>query len=331
VPAHGLRRCVATPVDGRGAVGHRRRPLRHPPPTTADPAAALRGAAAATLGFFIWGLVPLYWKQMRGVPAFALITHRIVWSLAFLLGVVAWRRDFASLRPGWATARALALNLLSGALLAVNWTVYVWGVNAGRVIEASLGYFLVPLVNVALGSLLLRERLRPPQWLAIGCAAAGVGVLLGRVGHVPWLALTLAGTWGGYSLLKKRSALGPIAGLTVETLLLGPLALGLLLWWHHTGVGALGRVDPRTHAFVLSAGLVTTVPLLCFAYGAQRIRLTTLGLLQYLAPTVQFLIGYWVYREPFTAAQLQAFGLIWIGLAIYSADGFWSQRRRLFA
>lgn len=290
---------------------------------------AARGTLAATASFLVWGVVPVYWKQMQGVSAFELITHRIAWSLLFLLGVLWWQKNLRALRPAFTESRTFGLNLLSSGLLAVNWTVYIWAVNSGHVIESSLGYFLVPLVNVALGSLLLHERLRPPQWIAISFAAAGVGVLLTRAGHVPWIAITLAVTWAGYGLLKKRSSLGSMAGLTVETILLFPLAAGLLLWWYHTGEGALGRVDLRLHLYILSVGVVTAIPLLLFAYGAQRIRLTTLGLLQYLAPSVQFLIGYLVYREPFDAARLQAFSLIWCGLALYTADAFWLQRRML--
>lgn len=290
---------------------------------------AARGALAATSSFLIWGVVPVYWKQMQGVSALELITHRIAWSLLFLLGVLWWQKNLRALRPAFTASHTFGLNLLSSALLAINWVVYIWAVNSGHVIESSLGYFLVPLVNVALGSLLLHERLRPPQWIAIGFAAAGVGVLLTRAGHVPWIAITLAVTWAGYGLLKKHSSLGSIAGLTVETILLFPLAAGLLLWWQHTGEGALGRVDLRLHLYILSVGVVTAIPLLLFAYGAQRIRLATLGLLQYLAPSVQFLIGYLVYREPFDAARLQAFSLIWCGLALYTADAFWAQRRQL--
>jgi len=291
---------------------------------------SIAGGWSAAAAFLIWGAVPVYWKQMQAVAAVELIAHRIVWSLVFLLGVVAWRRDFASLRPGFAGLRATGLNLLAGMLLTLNWGVYVWAVNRGHVIETSLGYFLVPLCNVAVAALVLRERLRPLQWAAISLAAAGVALLLLRVGHIPWIALSLAFTWTSYGLLKKKSPLGPIAGLTVETVLLFPAAAAALLWWHHTGEGALGRVDLRTQAYVLSAGVVTAVPLLFFAAGAQRIRLTTLGLLQYLAPTVQFLIGLFVYREPFDAGRLQAFALIWVGLAVYTSDTFWSQRRRIF-
>ncbi len=266
---------------------------------------------------------------MQGVSAFELIAHRITWSLFFLFGVLAWQKNFAAWRPAFASVRAAGLTLLSSLLLAVNWTVYVWAVNAGYIIETSLGYFLVPLMNVALGSLVLHEKLRPFQWTAIGLAAAGVTFLLVRVGHVPWIALTIAGTWTAYGLLKKKSSLGSIAGLTAETLILFPVAAGLLLWWNYRGGGALGHADARTQAFVLSAGVVTAVPLLLFAYGAQRIRLTTLGLLQYIAPSVQFLIGLFVYHEAFDNARFQAFGLIWCGLIIYTADAFWTQRRFL--
>lgn len=297
---------------------------KHPTPPLSP-----RGALAAASGFLFWGLVPVYWKQMHEIAAVELIAHRTVWSLVFLLGVIAWQRNFAELRNSFRSPRLLGLNVLSSGLLATNWTIYVWAVNGGQVIESSLGYFLVPLVNVVLGSIFFHERLRPLQWIAIGCAAFGVGLLLFRLGHAPWIALTIAGTWAGYGLLKKKSALGAITGLTAETLILFPLAAAALLWWHHTGDGALGRVDARLHIYIFSVGIITALPLLMFAYGAQRIRLTTLGLLQYVSPSVQFLLGYFLYREPFDAVRLQAFAVIWCGLAVYSADGFWAQRHSL--
>lgn len=297
--------------------------------TNTSPSSTRAGAVSAAAAFLIWGTVPVYWKQMAAVSPFELIAHRIVWSLVFLLGVVAWQRDFAALRPGLAGPRALGVNFLASVLLTLNWGVYVWAVNAGHVIETSLGYFLVPLCNVAVGSLVLHEKLRRLQWSAIALAAAGVALLLVRVGHFPWIALSIAFTWTSYGLLKKKSDLGPIPGLTVETILLFPFAAALLAWQHHAGAGALGRVDAVTQAYVLSAGVVTAVPLLLFAHGARRIRLTSLGLLQYIAPSVQFLIGLFLYREPFDAARLQAFALIWAGLALYTADTFWTQRRAL--
>ncbi len=316
-------------IDRRFDAGRWARIVRGLSAINSPSPASRSGALSAASAFLFWGTVPIYWKQMQGVAATELIAHRIVWSLFFLLSVVAWQRNFQSLRPGLTGGRAIGLNLLAGILLTLNWGVYVWAVNAGHVIETSLGYFLVPLCNVAVGALVLHEKLRPLQWTAIALAAAGVALLLLRVGHIPWIALSLACTWTSYGLLKKKSALGPIAGLTVETLLLFPVAAAALLWWHHTGDGALGRIDGRTQAFVLSAGVVTAVPLLLFAYGAQRIKLTTLGLLQYFAPTVQFLIGIFVYHEAFDTARFQAFGLIWIGLIVYSADTFWAQRRFL--
>jgi chloramphenicol-sensitive protein RarD len=266
---------------------------------------------------------------MQGVAAIELIAHRIVWSLLFLIGVLWYQKNLAKLRPAFADRRIFGLNLLSSVLLAANWGVYIWAVNSGHVIESSLGYFLVPLVNVALGSVLLHERLRPLQWTAIAFAAAGVLFLLFGVGHVPWIALSLAITWSGYGFFKKQSSLGPLAGLTVETLMLFPIAAAALLWWNHTGEGALGRVDAWHHVLVLSVGVVTAIPLLLFAYGAQRIRLATLGLLQYVSPTVQFLIGLLVYHEVFDAGRFRAYALIWCGLILYTADSFWSQRHAL--
>lgn len=307
-------------------------PRRNLPRLTSDPKHHDSGAGLlyALSAFLLWGTFPIYWKQMEGVSALELIAHRIVWSLLFLLIVQAWRHRYGAMLAAFASWRSFGVNLLSSVLLTANWTIYVWAVNRGNVIESSLGYFLVPIANVAIGSLLLHEKLRPLQWLAIGFATAGVALLLFGVGHVPWIALSIAVTWAGYGFLKKKSPLGPIAGLTIETFVLFPLALAALLWWHHTGEGALGRVDARTHVFILCAGVVTAVPLLLFASGAQRLRFTTLGLLQYVSPTVQFLLGYFLYREPFSPAQLAAYSLIWCGLILYSADSFWSQRKRLF-
>ncbi|MFI5358268.1 MAG: EamA family transporter RarD [Opitutales bacterium] len=286
-----------------------------------------RGAFAAAACYFFWGLFPLYWKQLADVDATELIAHRHVWSLGFVLVLMAAGPGFAELRGALQSRPALRWHALSGALLTVNWLVYVWGVNHGHVLETSLGYFLVPLVNVALGRLVLQERLRPAQWAAIACAAFGVALLLLRVGRLPWIALTLAATFGAYGLLRKKSPLGPLTGLGLETLLLAPFALAFLCWQQHTGAGALGRVSATEHVLLVSVGVVTAVPLLLFAYGARRIRLATLGLLQYIAPTVQFALGVWVFHEPFSPDRAAAFAFIWCGLALYTADNLWSQRR----
>lgn len=287
-----------------------------------------RGVLAALGCYFIWGLVPLYWRPLAAVDAHELIAHRLVWSFVFTAPLLWWLGGFREVFAALGTWRSAGLNLASSVLLTINWLVYVWAVNAGHVIESSLGYFLVPLVNVALGRLVLHEKLRPAQWLAITLAAVGVGLQLVHLGRLPWIALSLAGTFGIYGLLRKRSPLGPLAGLTLETMLLFPLAAGLLVWRAQAGTGALGHAPVVTQGLILCAGVVTSIPLLLFAYGARRLRLTTLGLLQYVAPTVQFALGLWVYHEAFDRARAQSFAFIWAGLALYTADTLWTQRHR---
>jgi chloramphenicol-sensitive protein RarD len=291
--------------------------LLHAPTTSAE---ATRGVFAAFVAYFTWGMVPLYWKLLASVDATELIAHRILWSLVLLLGVQALRGRLRALGEAWRNPKTRRQHLFSGLLLTANWLIYIWGINAGYVIECSLGYFLVPLLNAALGRLVLRERLRPGQKIALSLASAGVALLVFQVGHVPWIALGLASTFGLYGLLRKQATLGPMTGLTLETLLVVPLALGYLGWAAATGRGALGQVDAVTTSLVLSTGIVTAIPLLLFAYGARRLRFTTLGLLQYVAPTCQFLLGWLVYHEPFTADRAWAFALIWGGLACYTWD-----------
>ncbi len=292
-------------------------------PSLAQP----RGALAAGVCYLIWGLVPLYWKQLAGINALELIAHRHVWSLVFVLAIVFAQGGLSEIRAALRGRRAIVINLVSATLLTGNWLVYVWGVNTGHVVEASLGYFLVPLVNVASGRFILHEQLRRAQWIAIALAAIGVGVLIIQLRRPPWIALALAATWGGYSLMRKQSPLGSVTGLAVETLLLAPLAIALLLWRQHTGAGALGHVNATRTVLILSAGIITAVPLLLFAYGARRIRLSTLGLLQYLTPSVQFALGVWVYHEPLPRERLACFVLIWAALALYATDSVWAQRK----
>lgn len=290
-----------------------------------------RGALAATVCYLIWGLVPLYWTQLAAIDAVELIAHRHVWSLAFLLLLMRSRGGLGPVRQALGSFASAGRNLLSACLLTCNWLVYVWGVNHGHVIECSLGYFLVPLVNVAVGRFALHEYLRPMQWVAIALAAAGVVLLILQLGHAPWIALALAGSWSCYSLLRRSSSLGSLSGLTVETLLLLPIAAAFLVWQHAQGTGALGRAPPVTQILVISAGPITAVPLLLFAYGARRIRLSTLGLLQYIAPSVQLALGVWLYHEPFARARAVSFTFIWIGLALYTIDNLLAQRRPVAA
>ena len=279
------------------------------------------GAVAAGTCYVLWGLVPLYWKPLASVDPVELIAHRHVWSLAFLLMLLlGLEGGLVEVGQAFRTLRSIGRCLLGACLLTTNWLAYVWGVNSGHVIDTSLGYFLVPLCSVVAGRYLLNEHLRPIQWLAVGVAASGVLLLVLRAGNLPWVALVLAGSWGGYSVMRKRSTTGAIPGLAVETLLLSPLAIGFLVWRHQAGTGALGRVDLRTHLLILSAGIVTAVPLMLFAYAARRIRLSTLGILQYLAPTGQLILGVWVYDEPFSRPRMVSFALIWAALVLYTAD-----------
>ena len=281
---------------------------------------------AASASYLLWGLFPLFWRLLAAVDATELIAHRVVWSLLFLLGVMAWQKRLLELGRACRERQNLYVHAMSGTLLTVNWLVYVWGVNNGHVIECSLGYFLVPLINVALGRWHLHERLRNAQLTAIVVAALGVALMVWRVGRFPWIALTLAVTFGFYGLLRKRSSLGPLVGLTLETLLLVPFAAGYLILRFVQNRGALGHVDAATTWIILSCGVVTAVPLLLFAKGARGLRMITLGLLQYLAPTCQFLLGWLLYNEAMGQARAGAFLLIWAGLAIYSIDAVLASR-----
>lgn len=283
-----------------------------------------RGALAAFSAYFFWGIVPLYWKLLGDVSAVELIAHRLLWSLVFLLLVQVIRRRLDLLKAALVDRSARGPHLWSGFLLTANWLIYIWGIQQGHVIECSLGYFLVPLLNAALGRVVLKERLRLWQVIALALATLGVAVLVIQVGRVPWIALGLAASFGFYGLIRKQATLGPMTGLALETLFMTPLALGYLVWATWSGPGALGRVDTSTTLLVLSTGVVTTIPLLLFAYGARRLRFTTLGLLQYVAPTAQFLLGWLVYHEPFTADRAAAFALIWLGLVCYTVDA-WRQ------
>jgi len=280
----------------------------------------VRGGSAAAAAYLAWGLVPLYWKQLASINAVELIAQRHLWSSVFVLGLVAWQGRLGDVARAM-RGRSLLRNLGSAVLLTSNWLMYVWGVNSGHVVEASLGYFLVPLVNVASARFVLHEALRKTQWLAVSLAALGVALLIWQLRRPPWIALEIAVTWGGYGLMRKQSPLGSVTGLAVETSLLAPFAAAWLLWRQHAGTGALGHLDAWHPALLLSAGIVTAVPLIWFAYGAKTVRLSTLGLLQYLAPTAQFALGVWVYHESFPRERLLCFGFIWAGLALYAFDG----------
>lgn len=284
------------------------------------------GIVYAALAYAAWGLFPLYFHQLAGIPALEVVVHRTVWSLVFVLGVLLVRRHW-----GWMRAlqpRVLGAFALSALLLSGNWLTYVWAVQNQHVVDASLGYFILPLVNVALGYVFLRERPRPGQWLAVAVAAAGVLWLTVQTGRLPWIALVLAVTFGFYGLLRKVASLGALEGLALETMLLAPLGLGALAWWSAQGQGVLVQGNASAIGWLLLAGPLTAIPLLLFAAGARRIPLTTLGILQYISPTLQFALGVWVFHEPFEMARLAGFVLIWAALAVYSVEGWLAAGRK---
>lgn len=285
------------------------------------------GLLAAIGAYACWGLFPLYIKQLAHVPAFELVLHRSLWSLLFMLALLALLRRVDQLAAAMRRPRVLALFTLSAVLLSSNWMIYVWAVSHGRVLDASLGYFINPLVSVMLGYLVLRERPRRWQWLAVALAAAGVVWLGVAAGGLPWIALALACSFGTYGLLRKTAPLGPIEGLALETVLLAPLVIAALGWLAVQGSGQFGSGSPATDAWLIAAGPITAVPLLLFAFAARRVTLTTLGLLQYLSPSLQFALGVWVFHEAFDAERAVGFGFIWLGLLVYSAESAWRLRR----
>jgi len=285
------------------------------------------GLVYAFLAFGIWGLFPLYLRQVASVPPLELVLHRSTWSLVFLLAVLAVLRRWAWLSDLRRQPRPWLLFAGSALLLTVNWLVYVYAVTAGHVLDASLGYFINPLVSVLLGVLVLRERLRPSQWLAVALAAAGVLWLTLQAGRLPWVALVLAVSFAIYGLMRKTGSLGALEGLTLETLLLAPLVLPLLAWFTLQPGGAMARGDWALNGWLWLSGPLTALPLLFFAAAARRLPLATVGLVQYLSPSLQFVIGIWVFREPMQPARLVGFLLIWAGLAVYSGHAWWSSRR----
>jgi len=249
------------------------------------------------------------------------LANRIVWALLLVTAVLAWQGRWAWLRKALRHPRTMLSFIASALLLSANWITYIWAVSNGHVVDASLGYFMTPLVNVALGYGLLGERPRRAQWIALAIAAAGVVWLTASAGKLPWIGLVLALTFGAYGLLRKVAVLGALEGLTFETMILAPLALAAMAWWWGSSPTSFPGPDLGTNLWLVGLGPATTVPLLLFAFAARRISLTTLGLMQYLSPTIQFLLGLWLFNEPLTPNRLIGFTLIWTALVIYTADG----------
>jgi len=286
-----------------------------------------KGIWYAIGAYTMWGLFPVYWKWLHDVPALQVIGHRIGWSFLMLVVVILATRQWTKFRSTL-TPRVLGVYLSAGLLLSANWLIYVWGVNAGHIVETSLGYFINPLLSVLLGMIFLRERLRTAQWFPIGLAALGVIYLTYAYGSLPWIALSLAFTFGVYGLVKKLSPLGSLYGLTLETGLVFLPAVGYLVFVEGVGTGAFGHAGFVSDLLMVGSGVVTIIPLLMFASAARRIPLTMIGILQYIAPTLQFLLGVLLYKEPFSTSQLIGFSMVWIALIVFWVEGALARRAR---
>ena len=286
------------------------------------------GVTAALLAYGLWGLMPLYFRLMAPATAIEVVAHRIVWSLALLL---LWLGVLGQLGPLWRRldARLLARLALAALLVSINWLTYVWAVTHGRTLDASLGYFLLPLFNVALGVLLLGERLTRGEWIGVMLAALGVGYLALVSPRLPWVALVLAASFGVYGLVKKQTELPAAEGMALETGLIALPALAVLGWLATRGQLAFGQAGAGTDALLISTGLMTTVPLVAFAVAARRLTLAAMGMLQYISPTLQFLLGVFVLHEPVDAQRLAGFAAVWLGLLVFSAGAYRRHRTRL--
>ena len=285
------------------------------------------GLLATVAAFLIWGVFPIYWKALDSVPALQIMAHRLSWCFVLVAGYLVIRRGFGWWKPLLAQPRLVRLLSASAVLIAINWWLYIWAVNSGHIVETSLGYFINPLVNVLLGVVVLKERLNRWQWLAVTIAASGVVYLTLQVGSLPWIALTLAFSFGTYGLIRKIATVESIPALGFESSVLFLPGLVYLIWAEMTGTGSFGHAGAQIQWLLVASGLVTALPLILFAYGAQRIPYSMVGILQYIAPSLQLLCGVLIYGEPFTSTQAIGFGCIWLALGVYATDGLLRLRR----
>ena len=279
---------------------------------------SLSGFFYALSAYFLWGFLPIYMKALASVPAIEVIAHRVIWSVPFALAVLAVLGRTSDLTAALRTPRMLVMACLTAALISVNWGIYVWAIGAGHALDAALGYYINPLFSIGLGAILLGERLRGLQWLAIALAAIGVAILTWEAGRLPLIALALTLTWGFYAYFKKSLPIGPNQGFALEVLLLLPLALAYALWLAATGQGHFITGTAGQTALLFGCGIITAGPLMLYANGAKKLRLSTIAIMQYIAPTMIFLTAVFVFDEPFSQTKLVAFGFIWAALVLYS-------------
>ena len=285
-----------------------------------------RGYWFAIATYTLWGILPIYWKLIKAVPALEIVSHRMLWSFVFVSLIVFYQKDWKNIRFAIKNRKTRLTFLTTAILLSANWLIYVWAVNAGFIVETSLGYFINPLVNVVLGVVFLKEKLRLWQWIPVGIAAIGVMYLTINYGALPWISLSLAFSFGFYGLLKKTAAINSIQGFTLETGFMFLPALSYLLFLGFTGSGSWGSGSASQTTLLICAGIATGLPLLLFGAAAKRIDLSTLGFFQYIAPTLQFLIGIFLYGEDFSQTQLVGFSLIWLALFVFSLDSWLAQK-----
>ena len=282
------------------------------------------GIGYALLAFSSWGFLPIYWKLLDTIPSLEVLAHRMVWSVLFLLGLLAIQKRLGEFQDLLKTPKYICVLLGTAMLLGINWFVYIYGVNTNQIVETSLGYFINPLFNVLLGTIFLKERLNYWQSLALGMATLGVLNFLWDFNSLPWIALSLALTFSFYGLLRKMMPVKPLVGLLVETVLLSPFAVVMVVVWNLDGTGNIGG-EWSNVILLVGAGVVTSLPLLWFTNAGKRLRYTTLGFIHYMTPSIQLVIGVYLYNEPFTSTHAVTFGLIWTGLIIYSINAFQTQ------
>lgn len=310
---------AATPASTPAPAPHGRRPAE----------ANAAGLGYALLAYGSWGLFPLFWKQLAHIPALELVGHRVAWSCAAYLVLVVLRGRLGELRLALTDRATLRIIVPAALLVGANWLVFIYAVATDRVLHASLGYFLNPLVSIVLGMVFLGERLRRAQWMAVALAGVGVASLASLAEGIPWIGLVLALTFGGYGLLRKIAPVDGLMGATIESVLLVPIAAIYLGWLAFAGTGALGQLGVRTDLLLLTAGVITAAPLVWFANAARLLPLRTLGFMQYLAPTMQFALAVLVFGEALTDVHIRGFALIWAAVAVFSVESWWVARRRL--
>ncbi len=288
-----------------------------------------KGIITAISAFFLWGIFPIYWKALDHVPSTQILAHRVIWSLVFLLCLVSLQRRWREANYIISFSRDVTRFLFTSFLLATNWLTYIWAINTNQIVEASLGYFINPLMNVCLGMIFLRERLSRWQLLSVVLAFMGVLFLTLHYGRLPWIAFTLAFTFGTYGLLRKTAKTGSMDGLLFETAILTPIAIFYVIILSLRGSGAFLTTGLRTDVLFIGAGLISALPLLLFTHGARRIQYSTVGFLQYIAPTGQLLVGVLLYKELFTRIHAISFGLVWMAIIIYSISSFLHYRKQV--